>query len=89
MSPHPSKDEFARRLSVKHDQLLKDLTEDLELGTAQIASAKQVLDARLKAFRAALETGPPQGRVCFSRTTSPKRCRTSWPSDQLMRRSRG
>lgn len=61
MNPHPGKDEFARRLSVKHDQLLKDLAEDLGLSTAQVASVKQSLDARLGAFRAALDTGPQPG----------------------------
>jgi RNA polymerase sigma factor (sigma-70 family) len=61
MSPHPGKDEFARRLAVKHDQLLKDLADDLGLGTAQVASVKEALDVRLEAFRAALETGPQPG----------------------------
>ena len=60
-NPHPGKDEFARRLAVKQDQLLEDLTDDLGLDTAQVASARQVLDARLKAFRAALESGPQPG----------------------------
>lgn len=61
MNPHPGKDEFARRLSVKHDRLLKDLTEDLGLSAAQVASVKQTLDTRLEAFRAALDTGPQPG----------------------------
>ena len=37
MSPHPSQDEMARRLSVKHEQLLKDLTADLGLNNEQVA----------------------------------------------------
>ncbi len=55
MSPHPSQDEMARRLSVKHDQLLKDLTADLALDDAQVAGVKQALNARLKDFRASLD----------------------------------
>jgi RNA polymerase sigma factor (sigma-70 family) len=55
MSPHPSQDEMARRLSVKHDQLLKDLTAQLVLSDAQVAGFKRVLDARLKDFRASLD----------------------------------
>jgi RNA polymerase sigma factor (sigma-70 family) len=58
MSPHPGKDEFTRRLSVKHARLLKDLTEDLGLSPAQTASLKLALDARLKTFRASLDEGP-------------------------------
>ncbi|BCX47810.1 RNA polymerase sigma-24 factor [Haloferula helveola] len=61
MSPHPGKDEFTRRLSVKHEELLKDLTGDLELTAPQVASVKQVLDTRLKEFRATLDTGPQPG----------------------------
>lgn len=61
MSPHPGMDEFARRLGVKHEQLLKDLTAELGLGAAQAASLKEVLDGRLKSFRATLETGPQPG----------------------------
>lgn len=55
MSPHPSQDEMARRLSVKHAQLLKDLTADLGLDDPQVAGLKKVLDDRLKAFRASLD----------------------------------
>lgn len=55
MSPHPSQDEMARRLSVKHGQLLKDLTADLGLDDPQVAGLKKVLDDRLKAFRASLD----------------------------------
>jgi RNA polymerase sigma factor (sigma-70 family) len=55
MSPHPSLDEMARRLSVKHEQLLMDLTADLGLNDAQVAGLKKVLDSRLKAFRASLD----------------------------------
>jgi hypothetical protein len=55
MSPHPSQDEMARRLSVKHAQLLKDLTADLALGDAQVAGLKNVLDTRVKDFRASLD----------------------------------
>jgi hypothetical protein len=67
MSPHPSQDEMARRLSVKHEQLLKDLTADLGLNDTEAAGVKKVLDALLKAFRASLdpETKPvasPQQR---------------------------
>ena len=55
MSPHPSPDEMARRLSVKHGQLLKDLTDDLGLNDAQVAGLKKILDTRLKDFRASLD----------------------------------
>jgi hypothetical protein len=55
MSPQPSQEEMARRLSVKHGQLLKDLTTELGLNDAQVADFKKVLDARLKAFRASLD----------------------------------
>ena len=55
MSPHPSQDEMARRLSVKHGQWLKDLTADLGLNDAQVAGLKKVLDTRLKNFRASLD----------------------------------
>jgi RNA polymerase sigma factor (sigma-70 family) len=55
MSPHPSEDEMARRLSVKHEQLLKDLTADLSLSDTQVAGLKKVLDTRLKDFRASLD----------------------------------
>lgn len=60
-SPHPGKDEFARRLSVKHERLLKDLIDDLGLSAAQSGSLKEVLDARLKHFRAALDIDPEVG----------------------------
>jgi RNA polymerase sigma factor (sigma-70 family) len=55
MSPHPSQDEMVRRLSVKHEQLLKDLTADLGLNETEAAGVKKVLDARLMAFRASLD----------------------------------
>ena len=55
MSPHPSEDEMARRLSVKHGQLLEDLTAGLGLGEAEVAGLKKVLDRRLKDFRASLD----------------------------------
>jgi RNA polymerase sigma factor (sigma-70 family) len=55
MSPHPSQDEMARRLSVKHEQLLKDLITELSLSDAQVASMKTILDARVKTFRASLD----------------------------------
>lgn len=61
LSPHPDKEEFARRLGDKHEQLLKDLTVDLGLTNTQSASLKQVLDGRLKAFRASLDEGPQAG----------------------------
>jgi RNA polymerase sigma factor (sigma-70 family) len=61
MSPHPGKDELTRRLSVKYDRLLKDLTKDLGLNAAQTAPAKVALDARLKSFRASLDSGPEPG----------------------------
>jgi RNA polymerase sigma factor (sigma-70 family) len=54
MSPHPSPDEMARRLSVKHQQWLKDWTTELGLTEAQATSLKTILDARLKAFRSSL-----------------------------------
>jgi hypothetical protein len=46
---------MARRLSVKHGQLIKDLTDDLGLNEAQVADLKSVLDTRLKDFRASLD----------------------------------
>lgn len=55
MSPHPSEDEMARRLSVQHEQLLKDLTAELGLDDARVAGLRKVLDDRLKAFRSALD----------------------------------
>lgn len=61
MSPHPSQDEMARRLSVKHGQWLEDLTADLGLSEAQVAGLKQVLDARLKDFRTSLDHDPAPG----------------------------
>lgn len=65
MSPHPDIDEFVRRLAVKHERLLKDLTKELGLSAPQVASMQSVLDQRLKDFRAVLEEktepdGPPQ-----------------------------
>jgi hypothetical protein len=41
------KDEMARRLSVKHEQLLKDLSADLALGDAQLVegSSRMVMSA--------------------------------------------
>ncbi len=67
MSPHPSQDEMARRLSVKHGQLLKDLTAELGLNDAQVAGLKKILDTRLKDFRASLDReavpgAPPEQR---------------------------
>ena len=61
MNIHPGKVEFARRLSEKHDQILKDLAADLGLSEAQIASVKEVLETRLKAFRAVLDAAPMPG----------------------------
>lgn len=61
MSPHPGKAGFARRVSIQHDQLLRDLTADLGLAAAQAASVKDVLDLRLAAFRASLDVGPQPG----------------------------
>ncbi len=55
MSPHPSQDEMVRRLSVKHEQLLKHLTVDLGLNDTEAAGVKKLLDARLNAFRASLD----------------------------------
>lgn len=55
MSPHPSQDEMARRLSVKHGQWMEDLTADLGLSEPQVAGLKKVLDARLEDFRASLD----------------------------------
>ena len=55
MSPHPSPDEMARRLSVKHELWLKDLTADLGLNDTQVADLKKVLDTRLHDFRASLD----------------------------------
>lgn len=58
LHPHPEKDGFTRRLAIRHDQLLADLTDDLGLDAAQAASLKEVLDLRLDAFRASLDTAP-------------------------------
>lgn len=58
MSPHPSQDEMARRLSVKHGQLLNDLTADLGLNDTQAAALKNILEIRLKAFRTSLDPEP-------------------------------
>jgi RNA polymerase sigma factor (sigma-70 family) len=55
MSPHPSPDEMARRLSIKHEQWLKDLTGELGLGDPQVAGLQKVLDTRLNDFRASLD----------------------------------
>jgi hypothetical protein len=55
MSPHPSQDEMARRLSVKHEQWLKDLTAELGLSDPQVAGLKKILDTRLIDFRASLD----------------------------------
>lgn len=64
MSPHPSQDEMARRLSVQHAQLLKDLTAELGLDDARVAGLSKVLDDRLKAFRASLD--PPGATAASS-----------------------
>ena len=61
VNPHPGKDEFAERLGTKHEQLLKDLTRELDLTEAQSASVKAQLDDRLESFRAALDQGPQPG----------------------------
>lgn len=61
MSPHPGQDEMARRLSVKHEQLLKDLSADLALDDSQVAGVKQTLNARLKDFRASLDPNAAAG----------------------------
>lgn len=53
--PDTSEDEMTRRLSLKHERLLKDLTTELGLSAAQTASLKTALDARLNAFRTALK----------------------------------
>jgi hypothetical protein len=60
-STRPGKDEFARRLSVKHEQLLKDLTKELVLNAEQAAALNEALDSRLSAFRTALDAGPQPG----------------------------
>jgi RNA polymerase sigma factor (sigma-70 family) len=61
MSPHPSQDEMARRLSVKHEQLLKDLTAEIGLSDVQVAALRSVLDTRLNAFRASLDPNARPG----------------------------
>jgi RNA polymerase sigma factor (sigma-70 family) len=61
MSPHPSPDEMARRLSVKHEQWLKDLTAELGLNDAQVAGLTKVLGTRLKDFRTSLDHEPAAG----------------------------
>jgi hypothetical protein len=58
MSPHPSQDELARRLSVKHGRLISDLTADLGLTDGQAAELINILDTRLNAFRASLDPEP-------------------------------
>ena len=72
MSPHPSPDEMARRLSVKHEQLLKDLTAELGLSDAQVASLKAILDARVKTFRASLDqnAGPDAEKEMITKAGS-------------------
>lgn len=61
MSPHPSQDEMARRLSVKHEQLLKDLTTEIGLSDTQVAALKTVLEARVNAFRTSFDQQPAPG----------------------------
>ncbi len=61
LSPHPGPDELARRLSVKHQQLIKDLTADLSLSDSQVTTLTNVLDTRLKSFRASLDMDAAQG----------------------------
>ncbi len=72
MSPHPGQDEMARRLSVKHEQLLKDLTDQLSLSDAQAADLNTVLDARVKAFRASLDqkAGPDAEKEMITKAGS-------------------
>ncbi len=72
MSPHPSQDEMARRLAVKHEQLLKDLTTELGLSDAQVASLKAILDTRVKTFRACLDqnAGPDAEKEMITRAGS-------------------
>ena len=61
LTPHPSQDELARRLSVKHQQLTKDLATDLTLSEAQVTTLTNILAARLKSFRASLDMEAAQG----------------------------
>jgi RNA polymerase sigma factor (sigma-70 family) len=61
LTPHPSPDELARRLSVKHQQLTKDLATDLTLSEAQVTTLTNILAARLKSFRASLDIDAAQG----------------------------
>lgn len=61
LTPHPSPDELARRLSVKHQQLIKDLATDLTLSEAQVTTLTNILAARLKSFRASLDMEAAQG----------------------------
>ena len=61
LTPHPSPDELARRLSVKHQQLTKDLATDLTLSEAQVTTLTNILAARLKSFRASLDMEAAQG----------------------------
>lgn len=58
MNPHPGKEEFTRRLSVKHERWLADLIEELNLSPGQTGNLKAILDRRLTAFRATLDEGP-------------------------------
>ena len=52
---------MARRLSVKHQQLTKDLTADLNLSDSQVTTLTNVLDTRLKSFRASLDMDAAPG----------------------------
>lgn len=61
LTPHPSQDELARRLSVKHQQLTKDLAADLTLSEAQVTTLTNILAARLESFRASLDIDAAQG----------------------------
>ncbi|RFC51715.1 MAG: DNA-directed RNA polymerase specialized sigma subunit, sigma24 family [Verrucomicrobia bacterium] len=61
LSPHPGPEELVRRLSVKHQQLTKDLTADLNLSDSQVTTLTNVLDTRLKSFRASLDMDAAQG----------------------------
>ncbi len=61
LSPHPGPDELARRLSVKHQNLIKDLTTDLNLSDSQVTTLTKILDTHLKSFRASLDMDAAQG----------------------------
>jgi RNA polymerase sigma factor (sigma-70 family) len=61
LSPHPGPDELARRLSVKHQQLTKDLTADLNLSDSQVTTLTKILDTHLKSFRASLDMDAAPG----------------------------